>query len=67
MRASQKDAEDMHSFAARLRTQGNVAMSGRGDMEPASKRKIRRELLDEQLRTQFLNGLRDPNIRFTLS
>ncbi|KAH9375003.1 hypothetical protein HPB48_000538 [Haemaphysalis longicornis] len=67
MCASQKDAEDVQSFAARLRTLGNAAMDGRGDVEPESKREIRRELLDEQLRTQFLNGLRDPIKRFTLS
>lgn len=67
MCACQKDAEDVQSFAARLRTLGNAAMGGRGDVEPESKREIRRELLDEQLRTQFLNGLRGPIKRFTLS
>ncbi|KAH9378668.1 hypothetical protein HPB48_008496 [Haemaphysalis longicornis] len=42
-------------------------MGGRGDVEPELKREIRRQLLHEQLRTQFLNGLRDPIKRFTLS
>ncbi|KAH9382453.1 hypothetical protein HPB48_004285 [Haemaphysalis longicornis] len=67
MCASQKDAEDVQSFAARLRTLGNAAMGGRRDVEPESKREIRRELLDEHLRTKLLNGLRDPIKRFTLS
>ncbi|KAH9359784.1 hypothetical protein HPB48_020977 [Haemaphysalis longicornis] len=42
-------------------------MGGRGDVEPKSKREIRTELLDDQLRTQFLNGLRNPIKRFALS
>ncbi|KAH9361909.1 hypothetical protein HPB48_003682 [Haemaphysalis longicornis] len=67
MCASQKGTEDVQSYAARLRTLGSAAMSGRGDVEPESKREIRRELPDEQLRPQFLNGLRDPIKRFTLS
>ncbi|KAH9377343.1 hypothetical protein HPB48_021622 [Haemaphysalis longicornis] len=65
MCTSQKDAENVQSFAARLRTLGNTAMGGR--LEPESKREIRKELLDKQLRTQFLNGLRDPIKRSTLS
>ncbi|KAH9377927.1 hypothetical protein HPB48_013923 [Haemaphysalis longicornis] len=35
--------------------------------ETEVKRELRKELLNEQLRTQFLNGLRDPVRRFTLS
>ncbi|KAH9372316.1 hypothetical protein HPB48_022834 [Haemaphysalis longicornis] len=49
MCASQKDTDDVQSFAARLCTLGNTAMGGCGDVEPESKREICRELLDGQL------------------
>ncbi|KAH9379099.1 hypothetical protein HPB48_017816 [Haemaphysalis longicornis] len=65
MCARKNDAEDRQSFPPRPRTLGNAAMGGRVDVEPESKREIRKLLLDEQLRTLFVNWLRDPIKRFT--
>ncbi|KAH9365906.1 hypothetical protein HPB48_015263 [Haemaphysalis longicornis] len=63
----QTDGEDVQSFASRLRALGNAAAGTQDGTETESKCTLRNELLDKQLSTQFLNGLRDRVCRFMLS
>lgn len=65
--AKQNAGEDVRAFAGRLRVLGNATL-GTNALEGAQeKREMRRQLLSEQMLSQFVGGLRDPIRRFTLS
>ncbi|XP_064465334.1 uncharacterized protein LOC135376787 [Ornithodoros turicata] len=62
----QNSNEDVRAFATRVRKLGNDALSAYGG-ETCGEQELAKELLKKQLRTQFLDGLRDPVRRFVLS
>ncbi|KAH8033902.1 hypothetical protein HPB51_017352 [Rhipicephalus microplus] len=62
----QKADEEVRSFASRLRILGTATLASSDSQDPV-KALLRREILDEQLLSQFLLGLRDPVCRFVLS
>lgn len=65
--ARQERGEDVRSFATRVRKLGNDSL-GKFEGERADEKKeVAKEVVKQQLRTQFLNGLRDPVRRFALS
>lgn len=66
LNARQNVGEDARSFASRLKKLGAETL-GDVEAEDASKKCLRREILNEQLLSQFLNGLCDPVRRFALS
>lgn len=67
LRAKQNTGEDVRAFACRLRALGNATLPEYGGDSADQKRKIAKELLNEQLLANFLKGLSDPVRRFTLS
>ncbi|XP_077497877.1 uncharacterized protein LOC144108539 [Amblyomma americanum] len=66
LNARQNFSEDVRSFASRLKRLGTETLRD-VDGEDTSKKSARREILNEQLLSQFLTGLRDPVRRFALS
>lgn len=64
--ARQKPGEDARAFASRLRFLGNDTLA-REPGPDSAKQKHAKELLLEQMRCQFVTGLRDPVRRFVLS
>lgn len=64
--ARQNAGEDARSFANRVRLLGTATLAGSSGEESA-KAQLRREILAEQMLSQFLTGLRDPVRRFVLS
>lgn len=67
MGAKQNAGEDVWAFASRLRGLGNATLANYEGDNAAQKREIAKQILRDQLLTHFLNGLRDPVRRFTLS
>ncbi|KAH8022384.1 hypothetical protein HPB51_023671 [Rhipicephalus microplus] len=66
LNARQKADEEVRSFASRLRMLGTATLANSDSQDPV-KASLRREILAEQLLSQFLLGLRDPVRRFVLS
>ncbi|KAL1478874.1 hypothetical protein MTO96_052308 [Rhipicephalus appendiculatus] len=64
--ARQNTGEEARSFANRVRLLGTATLAGSSGEESA-KAQLRREILAEQMLSQFLTGLRDPVRRFVLS
>ncbi|KAH8042461.1 hypothetical protein HPB51_023471 [Rhipicephalus microplus] len=62
----QKADEEVRSFASHLRNLGTATLASSDSQDPV-KASLRREILAEQLLSQFLLGLRDPVRRFVLS
>ncbi|KAH8027382.1 hypothetical protein HPB51_005008 [Rhipicephalus microplus] len=62
----QKADEEVRSFASRHRILGTATLASSDSQDPV-KASLRRELLAEQLLSQFLLGLRNPVRRFVLS
>lgn len=67
LRAKQNTGEDVRAFACRLRALGNATLPEYAGDDADQKRQIAKQLLSEQLLTNFLKGLSDPVRRFTLS
>ncbi|KAH8029414.1 hypothetical protein HPB51_000281 [Rhipicephalus microplus] len=66
LNARQKADEEVRSFASRLRIHGTATLASSDSQDPV-KASLRREILSEQLLSQFFLGLRDPVRRFVLS
>lgn len=64
--ARQTAGEEARSFANRVRLLGSATLAGSSG-EDSAKAQLRREILAEQMLSQFLTGLRDPVRRFVLS
>ncbi|KAH8022795.1 hypothetical protein HPB51_005160 [Rhipicephalus microplus] len=64
--ARQNAGEEARSFSNRVRLLGTATLANSSGEEPA-KTQLRREILAEQVLSQFLTGLRDPVRRFVLS
>ncbi|KAH8009211.1 hypothetical protein HPB51_012709 [Rhipicephalus microplus] len=64
--ARQNAREEARSFGNRVRLLGTGPTANSSGEEPA-KAQLRREILAEQMLSQFLTGLRDPVRRFVLS
>ncbi|KAL1444081.1 hypothetical protein MTO96_045686 [Rhipicephalus appendiculatus] len=64
--ARQNAGEEARSFANRVRLLGTATLAGSSG-EDSAKAQLRREILAEQMLSQFLTGLRDPVRRFVLS
>ncbi|KAH8024862.1 hypothetical protein HPB51_001893 [Rhipicephalus microplus] len=66
LNARQKAGEEVRSFSSRLRILGMATLASSDSQDPV-KASLRREILPEQLLSQFLLGLRYPVRRFVLS
>lgn len=66
MSARQAPSEDIRSFATRIQMLAQATVSDEAD-NTAERKKIRQELLREQMKSQFVQGLRDPVRRFVMS
>ncbi|KAL1446912.1 hypothetical protein MTO96_044452 [Rhipicephalus appendiculatus] len=64
--ARQNAGQEARSFANRVRLLGTATLAGYTG-EDSAKAQLRREILAEQMLSQFLTGLRDPVRRFVLS
>lgn len=69
--ASQKQGEDVRTFATRIQALGSDTLRRKREGEPAAtdeqRAKIAREIMREQLCSQFVQGLCDPVRRLVLS
>lgn len=66
MGARQLPSEDVRTFATRVQILAQATVMD-SDGSPDAKSKMRQELLLEQVRSQFVAGLRDPVRRFVMS
>ncbi|XP_064465241.1 uncharacterized protein LOC135376668 [Ornithodoros turicata] len=67
LEAKQGLNEDVRKFASRIQSLAYDTLRPSGDSKNAERERYAREILEDELRTQFVAGLRDPVRRFVLS